>query len=147
MTGTTRRLVAGCAAAFVIAACCAAAHAAAQRNESKRPQLILRANPKIAFVPAKVQFTAVLEGGDDDYRDFYCPTIEWDWDDETSSESSPDCEPYDAGRSRIVRRYTAQHIFNFDGNYDVKFRMKSGGRTIASVTLSVEVRPGNESVR
>ncbi len=147
MTGTARRLVAGCAAALAIAACVAAAGAATRQDEGKRPQLLLRANPKIAFVPAKVQFTAVLEGGDDDYRDFYCPTVEWDWDDETSSESSPDCEPYEAGRSRIVRRYTAQHIFNFDGNYDVKFRMKSRGRTIASVTLSVEVRPGDDGVR
>ena len=147
MTGTARRLVAGCAAALAIAACVAAAGAATGRTRASGRTCSFGPIPLIAFVPAKVQFTAVLEGGDDDYRDFYCPTVEWDWDDETSSESSPDCEPYEAGRSRIVRRYTAQHIFNFDGNYDVKFRMKSRGRTIASVTLSVEVRPGDDGVR
>ncbi|RPJ70558.1 MAG: hypothetical protein EHM24_15185 [Acidobacteria bacterium] len=143
MLGTIRRLAAGCAAALLFAAGVAAGGGAARQDEGKRPQLTLRANPKISFVPAKVQFIAVLEGGADDYKDFYCPTIEWDWDDDTTSESSPDCEPYQPGSSRIRRRYTAQHVFNFDGNYEVKFRMKSGGRTIASVTIAVEVRPGH----
>lgn len=143
MSPTTRRFAAGCASALILCIAGLAGDVTARQAEGKRPQLTLKANPKIAFVPAKVQFTAQLEGGDDDYRDFYCPTIEWDWDDETTSGSSPDCEPYEPGRSRITRRYTAQHTFNFDGIYDVKFRLKRGGQTIASVTLPVEIRGGH----
>lgn len=143
MNTTTRRFVAGFAFAALIAAGGAVARGAVQQKEAKRPELSLRANPKIAFVPAKVQFMAMLEGGDDDYQEFYCPTVEWDWDDETTSESSPDCEPYEAGRSRITRRYTAQHTFHFDGIYEVKFRLKSRNRVISSVSIAVEVRPGD----
>jgi hypothetical protein len=139
MQRTFRRLVTGCAAALLIAA---AAGGQTRQGEARRPQLNLSATPKIGFVPAKVQFAATLAGGDDDYREFYCPGIEWDWGDDTVSESSFDCEPYQAGSSRIRRRYTAQHTFNFDGLYEVKFRLKSGSRIIASVTVAVEIRPG-----
>ena len=37
--------------------------------------------------------------------EFYCPGIEWDWGDGTESESSEDCEPYQAGVSTIKRRF------------------------------------------
>lgn len=143
MKATVRRVLVGVAAAVIVAGGIAASMFALESSEGKRPELKLRANPKIAFVPAKVQFTAVLEGGADDYQEFYCPTIEWDWDDDTTSESTPDCEPYEAGKSRIVRRYSAQHTFRFDGLYDVEFRLKQRDRTIATMTIPVEIRGGH----
>lgn len=143
MTATTRALLACLLSAAGVAIGADAGNARVDALQAKRPELRLRAAPKLAFVPAKVQFIATLEGGDDDYQEFYCPSIEWDWDDDTTSESSPDCEPYQPGQSRIIRRYTAQHIFQFEGIHEVKFKLKSKGRTIALTTVSVEVRPGH----
>jgi hypothetical protein len=39
----------------------------------------------------------------------------WDWNDETTSESSPDCEPYRRAKAASSDG-TAKHTFNFD-NY------------------------------
>ena len=49
------------------------------------------------MVPVRISATAEFKGGDDDFRDYYCPTIEWNWGDGTVSEASADCEPYEAG--------------------------------------------------
>jgi hypothetical protein len=62
-------------------------------EKEKRPKLSLTARPPIAMSPARVSLTAELAGGPDDLEDFYCPTIEWDWGDGTSSETSSDCDP------------------------------------------------------
>jgi hypothetical protein len=114
---------------------------AQDKPQPKKPELILRANPVVGFAPAKVQFTAILQGGDDDYEEYYCPTIEWDWDDETVSESSPDCEPYTPGK-RISRRYSATHTFHFEGHYEVRFKLKRQKKVIAVVTTHVTIRSG-----
>ena len=58
-----------------------------------------------------VASSAELIGGANDSEEFYCPTIEWDWGDGTQSESSVDCEPYEAGKSEIKRRFTVSHVF------------------------------------
>jgi hypothetical protein len=92
---------------------------AQQKNE--RPRLLLRALPNVAVAPARVVFTAELQGGSDDFEDYYCPSIEWDWDDGTRSESSTDCEPFEAGKTAIRRRYSVQHVFRRDGPYRCTF--------------------------
>ena len=61
-------------------------------DKEKRPKLSLTARPPIAMSPARVSLTAELAGGPDDLEEFYCPTIEWDWGDGTSSETSSDCD-------------------------------------------------------
>jgi hypothetical protein len=61
-------------------------------DKDKRPKLTLTARPPIAMSPARVSLTAELAGGPDDLEDFYCPTVEWDWGDGTSSETTiPTC--------------------------------------------------------
>lgn len=107
-----------------------------------RPSLSLRASPRVAFVPAEILFVAQLRGGDDDYEDFYCVTIEWDWDDDTRSESTPDCEPYEPGTSRIRRRYSTRHRFDYGGRYQVRINLKKRGDTVASARTAVELRGG-----
>ena len=49
-------------------------------------------------------------------RRTYCASVEWVWGDDTRSESKTDCEPYEAGRSEIKRRYTLDHIYQSAGN-------------------------------
>lgn len=115
---------------------------AARQEENKKPSLSLKATPPISFSPAKVRVVAEVRGGADDYEDFYCPTIEWDWGDGTISENGEDCNPYEAGKSTIRRRFSAEHTYRMSGNFKVVFKLKRKTKTIAATSVSVQVRPG-----
>jgi hypothetical protein len=115
---------------------------AARQEENKKPSLSLKATPPISFSPAKVRVAAEVRGGADDYADFYCPTIEWDWGDGTISENTEDCNPYEAGKSTIRRRFSAEHTYRMSGNFKVIFKLKRKTKVIAATSVSVQVRPG-----
>jgi hypothetical protein len=107
-----------------------------------RPKLNLRANPAIAMSPARVVFSAELVGGADDFEEYYCASVEWEWGDETTSESKTDCDPYEAGKSSITRRFTVQHVYQRSGNYRVTLRLKQRDKQVANAVTNVQVRPG-----
>jgi hypothetical protein len=109
-------------------------------KEAKRPTLVLRANPAIAFAPARVNVSAELRGGSDSDAELYCPDLEWEWDDNTFSESSQNCEPFVAGKSQITRRWRASHTFTTGGEYQIYLRLKRGGKTVLAGNTRVEVR-------
>jgi hypothetical protein len=109
--------------------------------ETRRPKVTLKAQPVVSMSPARVVLTAELQGGANDYEEFYCPSVEWDWGDGTHSESTLDCEPYEAGKSEIKRRFTVEHIFRA-GAYKVMFRLKRRDRSLAAATVNIQVRPG-----
>lgn len=113
----------------------------AKDEDAKRPKLTLKAQPMVSMSPARVVLTAELVGGDDDYEEFYCPTVEWNWGDGTESESSTDCDPYVAGKSEIRRRFTVQHVFRA-GNYRVMFRLKRKDKPLIAATATIQVQPG-----
>lgn len=136
------RIVAVLFACSLLAGGAVSAGGAARDNEGKKPSLSLKATPPIAFSPARVRVVAEIRGGPDDYEEFYCPTIEWEWGDGTSSENASDCDPYEAGKSSIRRRYSAEHIYRLAGNFKVQFRIKRKDKTIASTSANVQVRPG-----
>jgi hypothetical protein len=119
----------------------------------KKPSISLRANPPIGFSPLRVVVTAELKGGDNDYQDFYCATVEWEWGDETKSETAADCDPYEPGRSEIKRRYIQEHTFRGDTSdvsgapsgpmqYRVKFNLKQKNKVVGSAQAVVEIRSG-----
>jgi len=87
-----------------------------------------------------VLLTAELMGGDDGDQ-FYCPEIEWNWDDGGKSVHESDCAPLEAGGT-FERRYTAQHAFRQAGTYNVKVTMRKANRPVAVATATVTVRPG-----
>jgi hypothetical protein len=116
--------------------------ATAQRNDDKKPSLSLRVTPPIGFSPLRVRVSVDVRGGADDAADFYCPTVEWDWDDDIRSQSSEDCEPYQAGRSSIQRRYSTEHTFQDPGSFTVRIRLKQGSRVVATASTNVQVRQG-----
>lgn len=122
--------------------CAALGVSAGAQDKPKRPKLSVRSTPAMAFTPATITFTAELKDGDDDFEEYYCAAVEWDWADGTRSESSDDCEPYEAGKSEIRRRFTIQHKYNIDGVYDVQFRLKQRDKVVASNRTKVTVRPG-----
>jgi hypothetical protein len=139
--------------ALVAALCVASAlvHAAGQKSDQKaaqkpgddkRPTLNLKATPPLGFSPLKVHASIDVRGGADDFEEFYCPAIEWDWGDGTVSANSEDCEPYQEGASTIRRRYSSDHTFQQGGAYRVMFRLKQKTKTIASASTNVQVRAG-----
>src|SRR5436309_1249737 len=144
-----RRAAWACAAAFLLAAPLAAApadqkndKAAKDTAEAKRPKMVLKAQPIIGIAPARVVLTAELVGGANDFEDFYCPSIEWEWGDGTRSESSADCAPYEPGKSEIRRRYTVEHVFRRFGNFRVYFHLKRQNKPVASASVTLQVRQG-----
>src|ERR1041384_4440014 len=132
-------------ALFTLAALAAlvAGLSAAQRDAAdKKPSLSLKATPPAGFAPLRVHLVVDVKGGANDYAEFYCPTVQWDWDDGTISENSEDCDPYEAGKSSIKRRYSADHTFRLSGDYRLTSRLKQKDKVISSATTTLTVRPG-----
>jgi hypothetical protein len=121
----------------------ASGHPSAQRDAAdKKPSLSLKATPPAGFAPLRVHLVVDVKGGSNDYADFYCPTVQWDWDDGTISETSEDCNPYEAGKSTIRRRFSADHTFRLSGDYRLTFRLKQKDKVISSATTTLTVRAG-----
>jgi hypothetical protein len=149
MTNLRRKAWAG-ASSLLLAALCAFS-VSAQKNtkdkdqkdapDSGRPKVSLRAQPVVAMAPARVVLTAELTGGANDFEEFYCSAVEWEWGDGTKSESANDCPPYEPGKSEIKRRYTVEHVFRA-GMYRVMFHLKRRDKTVGNATVSIQVRPG-----
>jgi hypothetical protein len=115
---------------------------AQKSGDDKKPSLSLKATPVTGFAPLRVRLTVDVRGGSDDNQDYYCPSVEWEWGDDLNSGNSEDCAPYEAGKSEIKRRYTAEHVFRNEGTYRVTLRLKQKTRVVAMGTATVEVRPG-----
>jgi hypothetical protein len=144
MSHLRKKLAWASAACLVLPAMLAAAPQRGEKEPTpdvKRPKVTLKAQPVIAMSPARVVLTAELVGGDNDFEDYYCPTIEWDWGDGTQSASTNDCSPYEPGKSEIKRRFTVQHIFRA-GVYRVTFRLKRRDRAVGLATVNIQIRPG-----
>ena len=117
------------------------------REQDRRPRLTLRAQPPVGIAPARIVFTAELVGGVDDFEDYYCPTVVWEWGDDTQSESTLDCEPYEAGKSEIRRRFTVEHRFRRAGGHKVLFRLKKRDKLVATANVTVQIQPGAGELR
>lgn len=114
----------------------------AREQGDKKPSLSLKATPSISFAPARLTFLAEVKGGAEDHEEFYCPSVEWEWGDLTESVQEADCEPYEAGKSAIKRRYTLQRQFKNPGNFKVVIRLKKGSKVVASANTSITIRAG-----
>jgi len=107
----------------------------------KKPRLDLRATPRMAFSPVNIFLTAELQGGDD-VEEYYCPELEWDWDDGGKSVQEGDCPPFAAGTTKLERRFTAEHEYRRAGVYNIKVTMRRANRSLAASNVRVTVRPG-----
>jgi len=132
-----RPVIVGVAALLVIAG---TALQAEQGN--KKPSLSLKASPAVSFAPSRVVLVAELKGGPNDNEEFYCPSVEWEWGDLTTSVAEADCQPYQPGKSEVKRRYTVEHRFKNPGAFKVYIRLKKGTKVIAQATAQLQVRPG-----
>ncbi len=113
----------------------------ASEAKQKKPGLNLRSTPRFAFSPARVLFVAELQGGDE-IEDFYCPEVEWEWDDGGKSVTEEDCAPFVSGQTKIARRFSTEHDFRRAGVYNVKVSLKRVGKPFAVQNIRVTVRPG-----
>jgi hypothetical protein len=91
--------------------------------------------------------TAELKGGADDYEEFYCAAVEWIWGDDTKSESKNDCEPYQAGKSEIQRRFVTDKTFQEAGDYRVEFRLKQKNKIVGIGRTEVKIKDGLPGAR
>jgi hypothetical protein len=143
MHSIPQRIVTAGAVCLVVAA---AGSLAAQRDNKSdsdiRPKFTLRAQPNVGVSPARIVLTAELTGGANDFEEYYCPTVLWEWGDGTESESTIDCEPYEAGKSEIRRRFVQEHVFRTAGSNKVWVRLKRSNKLLASATVSVHIQPG-----
>jgi len=114
----------------------------AREQGNKKPSLSLKATPAVSFAPARVVVVAEVKGGPEDYEEFYCPTVEWEWGDDTVSTAEADCDPYAAGKSAIKRRYTIEHRYKNPGGFKIILRLKKGTKVIASANALVQIRAG-----
>src|SRR4030095_4832934 len=109
---------------------------------NKKPSLSLKATPSVSFAPARIVVVAEVKGGPDDFEEFYCPTVEWEWGDFTTSTVEADCDPYEPGKSTIKRRYTVEHRFKNPGGFKIILRLKKGNKVVASANAQIQVRAG-----
>jgi hypothetical protein len=111
-----------------------------KKEKGKKPALEIRPSPRFAFSPANIFFTAELKGGDD-VEELYCPEIEWEWGDGGKSVQEADCDPW-TDTTKIQRRFTANHTFQFAGLYRVRVALRKSGKDIMSQTVNVTIRAG-----
>ena len=135
-----RTRFAGPVFAFFALAALAVPAAAGDQGRPGKPRLELRATPRMAFSPVMVLATAELRGGADG-EEFYCPALEWEWDDGGKSAQESDCPPFAPGAA-MERRFTAEHAYRAPGVYNVTLRLKRSDKAIAIASTTIHVRGG-----
>jgi hypothetical protein len=112
------------------------------QERGKRPRITLKAQPTVGRAPMRSLFSAELVGGSDDFEEYYCPTVSWEWSRGNASQSSSDCEPYEEGKSVIRRRYSAEHTFRYSGTYRVYFSLSRQNKEVGTAFINIVVQPG-----
>jgi hypothetical protein len=113
-----------------------------------KPSVSVRASPAVGFAPMRVVLTAEVKGGQNDYEEFYCATVEWDitsvngLGDGGKSEQKLECDPYEAGKSEIKRRFVREQVFKTSGEYRVKFNLKQKNKVVGGGGTTIRVREG-----
>jgi len=117
----------------------------APEAKAKRPRLDLKVTPRMGFAPLNVLLVAELVGGDE-VEEYYCPQLEWDWDDGGKSATESDCAPFEPGM-KIERRFTTEHEYRRSGAYNIKVTLRRAGRNLVIQTLRLDVRPGIQELQ
>jgi hypothetical protein len=111
--------------------------------KQERPSISISLTPRAGLAPVEVRAVVELKGGSDNFEEYYCATLEWEWDDGALSESTTDCAPYDPKASEIQRRFTASHKFVRGGQYRITFRLKKKDKVVSMASGIVRVSGGN----
>ena len=109
-----------------------------------KPKVELKANPPFALLSvgpsasATIRFRLLVkDGGDEDY---YCPRLEWEWEDGTTSSEESDCPPFDAAQpTDHERTWTKSHQFYEPGEHTIRARLFKGERMIRVLDTKVQI--------
>ena len=116
------------------------------------PVLLASAGPKLDFRPLKkitalemgqcsVDVTFKLRIEDRGVEDYYCPRVEWEWEDGTKTSEESDCSPFDQASADHHRKvWTRARAFKKSGTYAVKVRLYKADRMIHILETTAEVR-------
>jgi len=143
--GLLPRRITAASSAFVLTL--AFVSSAPVTGQDEDAELRLRATPRVAFAPADILFVGQIRGGPDDNEELYCAEIEWDWGDDTTSEQTLDCDPYEAGVSEIRRRFSVRHSYDYGGRYEVRLHLKQGDDVVISGRTRIQVQGDNRNLR
>ncbi len=122
----------------------AARRASASGADDRKPSLSLRATPPVGFSPLRVRVVVDVRGGADDYAGLLLSAPS----NGTGAtarcrRSSEDCDPYEAGKSAIQRRFSAEHVYRQSGTYPGLLPPQAEGQDHrASSSANVQVRAG-----
>jgi hypothetical protein len=108
------------------------------QGKAKKPQLALRATPRMAMPPVNVHLVAQLVGGETG-EEFYCPALEWEWGDGARSSYESDCPPFAPG-VELERRFSATHAYIQPGDYQITLRLRRADRSLASASATISVQ-------
>jgi hypothetical protein len=111
---------------------------------AEKPKVELKPSPQIASLgigpraSATVRFRlSVKDAGNEDY---YCPKVEWEWEDETRATEDSDCPPFDkAQKQDHEKSWTKSHQFWEPGNHVIRVRLYKGDRLIKTLETKVEI--------
>jgi hypothetical protein len=113
-------------------------------SEPAKPKVELKANPSFAMLgigpraSATVRFRLTVKDGGDE--NFYCPRIEWEWEDETKATEESDCPPFESAQKEDHERtWTKSHQFWEPGNHVIRARLYKGDKLIRTLDAKVEV--------
>jgi len=109
-----------------------------------KPKVELKVNPQFAMLgigphaTATVHFRlSVKDGGDENY---YCPRIEWEWEDGTIGTEESDCPPFEtATKDDHDRVWSKTREFWEPGNHVVKVKLYKGTKLVRTIDAKVEV--------
>jgi hypothetical protein len=111
---------------------------------ANKPQVELKPSPQMAVLgvgprsSATVRFRlSVKDAGNEDY---YCPKVEWEWEDGTRATEEADCPAFDQAQPPDhAKSWTKSHQFWEPGDHTVKVRLYKGDRLVRTLEAKVQV--------
>src|SRR5512145_365997 len=92
---------------------------------------------KVSFLPmgrCDIDVAFRLTVDDAGSEDYYCPRVEWYWEDGTTSEEESDCPPFAEATPEEHRRvWMRRRAFQTSGRYLVRVRLFKADRAIHEV--------------
>src|SRR5262249_44614725 len=94
-----------------------------KNSKSGKVKLVLTAYPRQGFMPMHISFNVELQGVSEDDAEYYCLHEEWDFGDGAVSAEQPNCEEFTKGKTKATTHFFAEHIYEDEGNYTIRFTL------------------------
>jgi hypothetical protein len=111
---------------------------------AEKPKTELKANPPLATLgigsraSATVRFRLSIK--DAGNEDFYCPRLEWEWEDDTRATEESDCPPFAEARPEDHQKsWTRSRQFWEPGEHTIRVRLYKGERLIRTLDTKVQI--------